>query len=138
MAAGVAPEAVIVSVLTQYRSISRSVDLFRTDEFIKPLEATLLALALVLASGRLVPRCIQRMNPTASDIFLIISILNTIALFTTDVMTYKMGGMSDDDPPEETLAKLKKVRVDTRAHHLRKSARADCNHIGTICRQLLL
>jgi hypothetical protein len=49
------------------------------------------------------------MNPTVSDIFLILSILNAIALFVTDVMTYKLGGMSEDEPPEENLIKLGKV-----------------------------
>ncbi|KAF1969643.1 archaeal flagellin N-terminal-like domain-containing protein [Bimuria novae-zelandiae CBS 107.79] len=75
-----------------------------------PLEATLLALAIVVASGRLVPRLVQRMSPTMSDSFLVASVLNTIALFVTDVMTYDLGGISDDEPSEVNLIKLKKVQ----------------------------
>jgi hypothetical protein len=68
-----------------------------------------MSLAIVLASGRLVPRVLQRINPTASDCFLIASILNMLALFITDAMTYKLGGMSDAEPSESDLIKLKKV-----------------------------
>ena len=74
----------------------------------------MLALAILLASGRLVPRCLQRQSPTASDIFLIASLLNALALFITDVMTYNRGGMAADDAdaPEPTttqIVELKKV-----------------------------
>ncbi|KAF2123835.1 hypothetical protein P153DRAFT_351315 [Dothidotthia symphoricarpi CBS 119687] len=91
MAGGVAPEAVI------------------------PIEAFLLALAILLASGRLIPRFLQRQYPTISDSFLIAAIINAIALFITDVMTYKWGGMAEDDPdaPEPSIAHvvaLKKVQ----------------------------
>ncbi|KAF9738543.1 archaeal flagellin n-terminal-like domain-containing protein [Paraphaeosphaeria minitans] len=86
MAQGAAPEAVI------------------------PTEATLMALAMVLASGRLVPRAVQRIHPTASDSFLIASILNMLALFITDTMTYKLGGMSEAEPSEADLVKLKKIQ----------------------------
>lgn len=107
MSSGVAQEAVIVGA-------NRSVAVVCNhgtcaDIFLKPIEATLLAVAIVLASGRLVPRAIQRLSPSISDIFLIISILNTIALFITDVMTYKLGGMSDDEPSEADYIKLLKV-----------------------------
>ncbi|KAL5378365.1 hypothetical protein DPSP01_009122 [Paraphaeosphaeria sporulosa] len=86
MAQGAAPEAVI------------------------PIEATLMALAIMLASGRLVPRVLQHIHPTTSDSFLIASILNMLALFITDTMTYKLGGMSDAGPSEADLIKLKKVQ----------------------------
>jgi hypothetical protein len=75
----------------------------------------LLALAIFVASGRLVPKLLQRQYPTLSDSFLIASILNTIALFVTDVLTYKLGGMDEYDPtaPEPPISQaiaLKKVR----------------------------
>jgi hypothetical protein len=41
-----------------------------------------------------------------SDSFLIASILNAIGLFATDVLTYKWGGMADDDAPEPSTAQL--------------------------------
>ncbi|KAH9881158.1 hypothetical protein J1614_001653 [Plenodomus biglobosus] len=79
-----------------------------------PVEATLLALAMLIASGRLIPRLLHRQRPTTSDNFLIASILNAIALFITDVMTYSWGGMSDDpDAPElseDRAIALKKVQ----------------------------
>lgn len=68
-----------------------------------------MALAIVLASGRLLPRALQRVHPTASDSFLIASILNMLALFITDTMTYQLGGMSDAEPSEADLITLKKV-----------------------------
>ena len=86
----------------------------RCTHNIKPIEAILLALATLLASGRLVPRLLQRQLPTVSDSFLIASLLNALALFTTDVMTYSWGGMSgnDVDAPEPSAVQriaLKKV-----------------------------
>jgi hypothetical protein len=81
----------------------------------QPIEAVLLALAIFVASGRLVPKIWQRQHPTLSDSFLIASILNTIALFITDFLTYKLGGMEEYDPtaPEPSISQaiaLKKVR----------------------------
>ncbi|KAH9874301.1 hypothetical protein IAQ61_004932 [Plenodomus lingam] len=79
-----------------------------------PIEATVLVLAMLVASGRLVPRFLQRQLPTVSDDFLIASILNAVALFITDLMTYRWGGMSDDWDMEDTsIAReiaLKKVQ----------------------------
>lgn len=77
----------------------------------KPIEGTLLALAMLVASGRLVPRFLQRQCPTVSDSLLIASILDAIGLFVTDYLTYTWGGMSDD-VPEPSVARviaLKKV-----------------------------
>ncbi|UPX18612.1 uncharacterized protein EKO05_0008906 [Ascochyta rabiei] len=83
-------------------------------EAVIPVEATLLALAVVIASGRLVPQLVQHHHLTISDQFLIASIFNAVALFTTDVITYKLGGMSDDiEGPEPSIAQataLKKVQ----------------------------
>jgi hypothetical protein len=81
----------------------------------QPIEAFLLALAIFIASGRLVPKIWQHQYPTLSDSFLIASILNTIALFITDYLTYKLGGMEEYDPtaPEPSVSQaiaLKKVR----------------------------
>ena len=74
----------------------------------------MLVLAVLIASGRLIPRLLQRQSLTLSDSFLVASLLNAVALFTTDVMTYSWGGMSDDaDAPEPSPARqigLKKVR----------------------------
>ena len=77
----------------------------------KPIEGTLLALAMLLASGRLVPRLIQRQCPTVSDSLLIASILDAIGLFITDYLTYIWGGISDDVPEPSTarVIALKKV-----------------------------
>ncbi|KAB2107707.1 hypothetical protein AG0111_0g4331 [Alternaria gaisen] len=88
MANGVAPESVI------------------------PIEGTLLALAMLVASGRLVPRFLQRQCPTVSDSLLIASILDAIGLFVTDYLTYIWGGMSDDVPEPSTarVIALKKVQ----------------------------
>jgi hypothetical protein len=72
----------------------------------KPIEAVLLTLAIIIASGRLIPRLLQRQQPTVSDSFLIASILNAIGLFATDVLTYKWGGMADDDAPKPSTAQL--------------------------------
>lgn len=70
-----------------------------------------MAMAILLASGRLIPRALQRMNPTVSDCFLITSIFNMLALFITDTMTYQMGGMAGEGPSGDGLIKLKKVRL---------------------------
>jgi hypothetical protein len=74
----------------------------------------MLGLAILIASGRLVPRIIQRQHPTVSDSFLIASILNAIGLFITDTLTYHWGGMAaeDADAPEpsvDQIIALKKV-----------------------------
>ncbi|KAI0610722.1 hypothetical protein TUN205_05005 [Pyrenophora tritici-repentis] len=62
-----------------------------------PIEGILMGLSLLLASGRLVPRFAQRHYPTVSDSLLIVSILDVIGLFITDTMTYKLGGMSEEE-----------------------------------------
>lgn len=96
---------------------------------------------MFIASGRLIPRLIQRQYPTLSDSFLIASILNTIALFATDVMTYKMGGMDEYDPtaPEPSVAQaiaLKKVGCLPGDAYCRQNA--DCDLLGHIFRMLFL
>ncbi|USP77939.1 hypothetical protein yc1106_05213 [Curvularia clavata] len=73
MAGGVAPEAVV------------------------PIESVLLGFCILVASGRLVPRLLQRQRLTLSDCLLVASILDAIGLFITDVMTYELGGMSEED-----------------------------------------
>jgi hypothetical protein len=96
----------------------------------------LLSLAMLIASGRLVPRLLQRLNPTVSDSFLLASIINAIGLFITDAMTYKWGGMASDDapePPEDRLIALKKVN-----HSLVPSDTQLRIPSGTICWQCLL
>lgn len=75
-----------------------------------------MALALLLASGRLIPRFLLRQYPTVSDSFLIASILNAIGLFITDVLTYEWGGMGGDDPDapgpsDARVIALKKVNL---------------------------
>ena len=85
----------------------------------KPIEAVLLGLAILIASGRLLPRSLQHQRLNTSDGFVIASIVDAIGLFITDVLTYKWGGMSDDESSpagsdsEDTvkqLVALKKVR----------------------------
>ncbi|KAL5119920.1 hypothetical protein ACEQ8H_002282 [Pleosporales sp. CAS-2024a] len=83
------------------------------EESVIPIEAVLLSLAILVASGRLVPRLVQRLQLTVSDGFLVASIINAMGLFATDTMTYKWGGMADDDAPEPStdgLIALKKVQ----------------------------
>ena len=75
----------------------------------KPIEATLLVVSIVTAFGRLIPRFFQRQSFTVSDCFLIASICNAVALFTTDVMTYRWGGMGEGH-----------VELDARAIDLKK------------------
>lgn len=68
---------------------------------------------MFIASGRLIPRLISLQHLTVSDWFLVASIVDAIGLFVTDFMTYKWGGMADDDAPEqstEQVIALKKVR----------------------------
>ncbi|KAE8828224.1 hypothetical protein P3342_008712 [Pyrenophora teres f. teres] len=77
-----------------------------------PIEGILMGLALLLASGRLVPRFAQRQYPTVSDSLLIVSIFDIIGLFITDTMTYKLGGMSNGEK-EASMSQviaLKKVQ----------------------------
>ena len=69
---------------------------------------------MLLASGRLVPRFLQQHDPTVSDSLLIASILNAIELFITDTLTYKWGGMAEEDdsssvPSKAHIIALKKV-----------------------------
>ncbi|KAH8178258.1 archaeal flagellin n-terminal-like domain-containing protein [Sarocladium implicatum] len=65
-----------------------------------PVEGALLAIAILLTSLRLFLRLgLQRTRLTTSDWLLVVSILNCIALFTTDTMAYKLGGMDDYDDP---------------------------------------
>lgn len=79
----------------------------------KPIEATLLLLAAIVACARLVPRFIHHQYPTASDGALLASLLNATALFITDYMTYLWGGMSEGtdsvEPSEAMQTSLKKV-----------------------------
>ncbi|KAJ8117177.1 hypothetical protein OPT61_g1556 [Boeremia exigua] len=84
-------------------------------ETVIPIEASLLVLATLLASCRLVPRFLQRHYPTLSDCFLVASILDAFALFITDVMTYSWGGMSGgsvktSEPSTTRAISLKKVQ----------------------------
>jgi hypothetical protein len=81
----------------------------------KPIEATLLALAMFVASGRLVPRLWQRLHLTLSDTFLIASVIDATCLFITDALTYKWGGMADNssdgpEPSANQMIALKKVQ----------------------------
>lgn len=70
----------------------------------------MLALGIVTALGRLIPRFLHRQSFTVSDCFLIASIGNAVALFITDVMTYRWGGMGESDASSDALAiSLKKV-----------------------------
>jgi len=70
-----------------------------------------MALAIFLASGRLVPRLLQRQYPTVSDSLLIASILDAIGLFVTDYLTYIWGGMTDDaEASTARVIALKKVQ----------------------------
>ncbi|KAF7443308.1 hypothetical protein A1F94_012602 [Pyrenophora tritici-repentis] len=77
-----------------------------------PIEGILMGLSLLLASGRLVPRFAQRHYPTVSDSLLIVSILDVIGLFITDTMTYKLGGMSEEEMEASVsqVIALKKVQ----------------------------
>ncbi|KAI4713146.1 hypothetical protein J4E89_002125 [Alternaria sp. Ai002NY15] len=80
-------------------------------EAVIPIEATLMALAIFLASGRLVPRLLQRQYPTVSDSLLIASILDAIGLFVTDYLTYIWGGMTDNaEASTARVIALKKVQ----------------------------
>lgn len=68
---------------------------------------------MLVASGRLVPRLLQRQRLTLSDCLLVASILDAIGLFITDVMTYELGGMSEEEleiTDAQQIA-LKKVRM---------------------------
>ncbi|EMD63946.1 hypothetical protein COCSADRAFT_182109 [Bipolaris sorokiniana ND90Pr] len=67
------------------------------SEAVIPIEAMLLGLSTFVASGRLVPRFVQRQHLTLSDCFLVASILDAIGLFVTDVLTYEWGGMAEDE-----------------------------------------
>ncbi|KAK1978704.1 archaeal flagellin N-terminal-like domain-containing protein [Colletotrichum cereale] len=84
-------------------------------EAVVPIEAVLLTLAVSLVLARLYLRLIrQHQTLTVSDWFLIISILDVIALFSTDAMAYKLGGMDEYDPfapeaPEDQQVMLMKV-----------------------------
>jgi len=75
----------------------------------------LLALAIFISSGRLVPRFLQQQRLTVSDGFLIAAVINAIGLFITDTLTYKWGGMADEsadgaEPSLDQVIALKKVR----------------------------
>ncbi|KDN67119.1 putative archaeal flagellin N-terminal-like domain-containing protein [Colletotrichum sublineola] len=68
-------------------------------EAVVPIEAMLLTLAVSLVLARLYLRLYrQHQTLTLSDFFLIVSILDAIALFSTDAMAYKLGGMDEYDP----------------------------------------
>jgi hypothetical protein len=70
-----------------------------------------MGLAFFIASGRLIPRLLQRQIPTVSDCFLLASLLDCLGLFITDALTYRWGGMAEDDVeiPIDQLRSLKKV-----------------------------
>ncbi|GJC88489.1 hypothetical protein ColLi_11327 [Colletotrichum liriopes] len=84
-------------------------------EAVVPIEAVLLGLAFSLVLARLYLRLIrQRQKLTISDWILIISILDAIALFSTDTAAYTLGGMDEYDPnapeaPEDEQIRLMKV-----------------------------
>ncbi|CAG9972553.1 unnamed protein product [Clonostachys byssicola] len=64
-----------------------------------PVEATLLSIALIFILSRLFLRLVlSRTRLTLSDWLLIASGADAIALFISDAMTYKLGGMDDYDP----------------------------------------
>jgi hypothetical protein len=108
---------------------------FSTNVSAKPIEATLMALALLLASGRLVPRLVQRQYPTLSDSLLIASILDIIGLFVTDYLTYIWGGMTDDaEASTARVIALKKVSRQLGPVHQAK----ELTMKGAICRQCIL
>lgn len=78
-----------------------------------------MALAIFIASGRLIPRLVTLQRLNVSDWFLVASILDAIGLFTTDYLTYKFGGMGGVDSPDSTIEQdiaLKKVRDSSRGH----------------------
>lgn len=90
----------------------------------QPIEATLLALALFIASGRLIPRLVSLQRLNVSDWFLVASLLDAIGLFITDFMTYKWGGMGDEnspDPSDPQRIALKKVRNPAKEYWARRS-----------------
>lgn len=109
MSHSLAPGAVIVRTCFLWIRSYRDTDVLTSIH--KPIEATLLALGILLASCRLVPRFLQRQYPTVSDSFLIASVCNGVALFITDVMTYSWGGMGEVDlePSAARAISLKKV-----------------------------
>ncbi|KAK7934563.1 archaeal flagellin n-terminal [Apiospora marii] len=77
-----------------------------------PVEATLMAVAMVFVSMRLFLRLgLQRTRLTISDWFIVASACDLIALFATDVMAYNLGGMDDDfdprTPMEDQISLLK-------------------------------
>ncbi|KAK1995323.1 archaeal flagellin N-terminal-like domain-containing protein [Colletotrichum falcatum] len=84
-------------------------------EAVVPIEAMLLTLAVSLVLVRLYLRVIrQRQTLTVSDWFLIISIIDAIALFSTDALAYRLGGMDEYDPfapeaPSDQQVTLMKV-----------------------------
>jgi hypothetical protein len=58
-----------------------------------------------------------------SDSFLIASILDCLGLFITDALTYRWGGMSEDDVeiPTDQLKALKKVSCRLQDTELREN-----------------
>lgn len=83
------------------------------NSLLQPIEAILMVLCMLVASGRLVPRLVQGQHLTLSDSLLVVSILDAIGLFATDVLTYEYGGMSEEETESsvaQTIA-LKKVRT---------------------------
>lgn len=102
----------------------------------KPIEGTLLALAMLVASGRLVPRFLQRQYPTVSDSLLIASILDAIGLFVTDYLTYIWGGMSDDVPEPSTARVIALKKVNRQLGSMDQTEQLTL--IGTIRRKCIL
>lgn len=80
------------------------------------------------------------MNSTVGDIFLIAAIFNTLALFITDVMTYKLGGMYEDgpEPSDDTLIQLKKVMKVLFLHQIGNKTMLTSQIVGTVRGELFL
>ncbi|KAK8112442.1 archaeal flagellin n-terminal [Apiospora sp. TS-2023a] len=69
-----------------------------------PVEATLMAVAMVFVSMRLFLRLgLQRTRLTISDWFIVASACDLIALLATDVMAYNRGGMDDNFDPKTPM-----------------------------------
>lgn len=96
MAKGIDKKAVVVCNSTcPHHSVTPGLK----RSIFQPVEGALLAVAVVLTSLRLFLRLVlQRTRLTASDWLLIVSSLDGIALFATDVMAYNLGGMDEYDP----------------------------------------
>ncbi|KAK6836928.1 hypothetical protein PG987_007423 [Apiospora arundinis] len=69
-----------------------------------PVEATLMAVAMIFVSMRLFLRLgLQRTRLTISDWLIVASALDVVALLATDVMAYNLGGMAQDYDPRRPM-----------------------------------